>query len=132
MSSTTPAATGHLKNSDQRHHFHPFTDHKELAEKGGSRIITRADGVYIYDSDGNKILDGMAGLWCVNLGYGRQELVDAAAAQMQELPYYNNFFQCTHPPAIELSANSASSARTISTRCFSPDPVQRPMIHRCV
>jgi len=83
--------------------MHPFTDHKELGEKGGSRIITRAEGVYIYDSDGNKILDGMAGLWCVNMGYNRQELIDAAAAQMQELPYYNSFFQCTHPPAIELS-----------------------------
>jgi putrescine aminotransferase len=83
--------------------MHPFTDHRELGEKGGSRIITRADGVYIYDSEGNKILDGMAGLWCVNLGYGQTELVDAAAAQMRELPYYNSFFQCTHPPAIELS-----------------------------
>jgi putrescine aminotransferase len=69
----------------------------------GTRIITRADGVYLWDSDGNKILDGMAGLWCVNVGYGRQELVDAATNQMQELPYYNNFFQTTHPPAIELS-----------------------------
>jgi putrescine aminotransferase len=69
----------------------------------GTRIITRADGVYLWDSDGNKILDGMAGLWCVNVGYGRQELVDAATDQMQELPYYNNFFQTTHPPAIELS-----------------------------
>jgi len=95
--------TTEWKSGDQGHHMHPFTDHKELAEKGGSRIITRAEGVYIYDSEGNKILDGMAGLWCVNLGYGRQELVDAAAAQMQELPYYNNFFGCTHPPAIELS-----------------------------
>jgi len=96
--------TAEWKSSDQRHHMHPFTDHKELGEKGGARIITRAEGVYIYDSDGNKILDGMAGLWCVNMGYNRQELIDAAATQMQELPYYNNFFQCTHPPAIELSA----------------------------
>jgi putrescine aminotransferase len=100
---TTSNKTTGWKSSDQRHHMHPFTDHKELGEKGGSRIITRAEGVYIYDSDGNKILDGMAGLWCVNLGYNRQELIDAATAQMQELPYYNNFFQCTHPPAIELS-----------------------------
>jgi putrescine aminotransferase len=69
----------------------------------GTRIITRADGVYLWDSDGNKILDGMAGLWCVNVGYGRQELVDAATDQMEKLPYYNNFFQTTHPPAIELS-----------------------------
>jgi len=95
--------TADWKTNDHRHYMHPFTDHKELGEKGGSRIITRADGVYIYDSEGTKILDGMAGLWCMNLGYGRQELVDAAAKQMQELPYYNSFFQCTHPPAIELS-----------------------------
>ncbi len=95
--------TAEWKNNDSRHYMHPFTDHKQLGEKGGSRIITRADGVYIYDSEGNQILDGMAGLWCVNLGYGRTELVDAATAQMKELPYYNSFFQCTHPPAIELS-----------------------------
>ena len=95
--------TAKWKTNDHRHYMHPFTDHKELGEKGGSRIITRADGVYIYDSEGTQILDGMAGLWCMNLGYGRQELVDAAANQMKELPYYNSFFQCTHPPAIELS-----------------------------
>ena len=88
---------------DKDHHLHPFTDHKALHEKR-ARIITRADGVYIYDADGNKILDGMSGLWCVNAGYGRQELIDAATRQMQELPYYNNFFQCTHPPAVELAA----------------------------
>jgi putrescine aminotransferase len=69
---------------DKEHHLHPFTDHKDLHKKR-SRIITRAEGVYIYDADGSKILDGMSGLWCVNAGYGRQELVDAAAAQMQEL-----------------------------------------------
>ena len=94
--------TQQLQDIDGHHHIHPFTDHKALMEKG-TRIITRADGVYLWDSDGNKILDGMAGLWCVNVGYGRQELVDAATDQMQELPYYNNFFQTTHPPAIELS-----------------------------
>jgi putrescine aminotransferase len=88
---------------DKDHHLHPFTNHKELHAKR-SRIISRADGVYIYDVDGNKILDGMSGLWCVNTGYGRQELVEAATRQMQELPYYNNFFQCTHPPAVELAS----------------------------
>jgi putrescine aminotransferase len=94
---------GDLQAADSRHYIHPFTDTRELGEKG-TLVITRAEGVYIYDSQGNKILDGMAGLWCVGLGYGRQELVDAATRQMQELPYYNSFFQCTHPPAIELSA----------------------------
>ena len=88
---------------DKEHHLHPFTDHKDLHEKK-SLIITRADGVYIFDADGNKILDGMSGLWCVNAGYGRDKLVDAATRQMRELPYYNSFFQCAHPPSIELAA----------------------------
>lgn len=94
---------------DRQHHLHPFTDFKSLGEEG-SRIITHADGVYIYDSQGNRILDGMAGLWCVNLGYGRQELVDAASEQMQQLPYYNNFFKTTHPPAVKLAAKLSKLA----------------------
>jgi len=93
----------HWQELDARHHLHPFTDHKDLHAKR-SRIITRAEGVYIYESDGHKILDGMSGLWCVNAGYGRQEIIDAIAAQLQELPYYNNFFQCAHPPSIELAS----------------------------
>ena len=87
---------------DSEHYLHPFTDHKQLGEKK-SRIITRADGVYIYDADGHQILDAMSGLWCVNAGYGQKELVDAAAAQLEELPYYNSFFQCASPPSIELA-----------------------------
>jgi len=87
---------------DKKHYLHPFTDYKDLHEKK-SRIITRAEGCYIYDADDNKILDGMSGLWCVNAGYGREELVTAAATQMRELPYYNSFFQCAHPPSIELA-----------------------------
>jgi putrescine aminotransferase len=88
---------------DKDHHLHPFTDHKALHEKR-SRIITRAEGSYIFDADGNRILDGMSGLWCVNVGYGQQSLIDAATRQLKELPYYNNFFQCAHPPSIELAA----------------------------
>ncbi|MCG6656486.1 aspartate aminotransferase family protein [Halomonas campisalis] len=87
---------------DRAHHLHPFTDFKALGEEG-SRIIERAEGVYIYDSEGHRILDGMAGLWCVNLGYGRRELVEAATAQLEQLPYYNNFFKTTHPPAVRLA-----------------------------
>lgn len=98
-----------LQASDARHHMHPFTDTKDLNSRG-TRIITRADGVYIWDGDGNKILDGMAGLWCVAIGYGRQELIDAANRQMQELPYYNSFFQCTTPPTVELAEMVCSLA----------------------
>jgi putrescine aminotransferase len=84
------------------HHLAPFSDFKQLKEKG-PRIITRAKGVYLWDSEGNKILDGMAGLWCVAIGYGRDELADAASKQMRELPYYNLFFQTAHPPALQLA-----------------------------
>ncbi len=90
-----------LKNLDRNHYLHPFTDHHLLSQKG-TRIITKGEGIYIWDAEGNKILDAMSGLWCVNVGYGRTELIEAAYEQMQELPYYNSFFQCAHPPAIEL------------------------------
>ena len=88
---------------DRQHFLHPFTDHKSLHE-AGTRIITRADGVYLWDSEGQRLLDAMAGLWCVNVGYGRQELADVAAAQLRELPYYNNFFKTANPPVLALSA----------------------------
>jgi len=91
------------------HHLAPFSDFKQLKEKG-PRIITTAKGVYLWDSEGNKILDGMAGLWCVAIGYGRDELADAAAKQMKELPYYNLFFQTAHPPVLELSKAIADIA----------------------
>lgn len=92
-----------LIREDMAHHMHPFTDHKALHEEGGGRIITHADGVYIWDAKGQRYLDGMAGLWCVNAGYGRRELVQAAAEQMLELPFYNTFFKTTNVPATELS-----------------------------
>lgn len=95
-------ATSDIQAIDSAHYLHPFTDHKSLAAKG-ARIITKADDIYIWDSNGVKILDAMSGLWCVNVGYGRKELVDAAAAQMQELPYYNSFFQTTNIPAVKLA-----------------------------
>jgi putrescine aminotransferase len=91
------------------HHLAPFSDYKQLKVKG-PRIITKAKGVHLWDSEGNKILDGMAGLWCVAVGYGRDELADVAAKQMRELPYYNLFFQTAHPPALELAKEISSLA----------------------
>ncbi len=91
---------------DSAHHLHPFTDHKSL-HAGKVRVITGANGVFLQDSDGNQLLDGMAGLWCVATGYGRRELVDAAAAQMLKLPYYNTFFKTTTPPVIALAQRLA-------------------------
>lgn len=95
-------STDEWQSLDRDHFLHPFTNYKELNAKG-SRIINRAEGVYLWDTDGRQYLDGMSGLWCVNVGYGREELAEAAHRQMRELPYYNAFFQTAHPPAIDLA-----------------------------
>ncbi|MGR7920787.1 aspartate aminotransferase family protein [Zobellella denitrificans] len=95
-----------LQELDAAHHLHPFTDSQALHRKG-TRVIERGEGVYLWDADGHRILDGMAGLWCVNLGYGREELIEAADRQLRRLPYYNLFFQTTHPQATELAATLA-------------------------
>lgn len=102
-------STEQLRAADNAHHLHPFTDHDELRDVG-VRVVTGADGNYIFDSEGNRILDGMAGLWCVNVGYGRDELADVAAAQMKELAYYNTFFKTTHPAVALLSKRLAELA----------------------
>jgi putrescine aminotransferase len=94
---------------DSAHHLHPFTDHKSLHD-GKVRVITGADGVFLHDADGNQLLDGMAGLWCVSVGYSRRELVEAATAQMTKLPYYNTFFKTTTQPVVALSQRLARLA----------------------
>ncbi|WP_288253526.1 aspartate aminotransferase family protein [uncultured Hydrogenophaga sp.] len=102
---------------DSAHYIHPFTDHGDLATRG-SRVITQAQGIYIWDSEGNKILDAMSGLWCVNAGYGRKELADAAYQQLMTLPYYNSFFQTTNVPAVQLAAELAALAPEVKGRKF--------------
>lgn len=96
-----------LRRLDVAHHLPAQADWQEIENLGGSRIITHAEGCYIHDGDGNRILDGMAGLWCVNVGYGREELVEVAAEQMRELPFYNTFFKTATPPTVLLAQKIA-------------------------
>ncbi len=98
--------TRELQRLDAAHHLHPFNDNAALAKKG-TRILTRGEGCYVWDAQGNKLLDAFAGLWCVNIGYGRRELGEVAARQMTQLAYYNSFFQCTTEPTVRLSAKLA-------------------------
>ena len=88
---------------DSAHFLHPFTDHKAHRSGPGSRIIVGGQGCWLTDSEGHRILDGMAGLWCVNVGYGRSELIEAATAQLATLPFYHGFFGTAVTPAIELA-----------------------------
>jgi putrescine---pyruvate transaminase len=104
--------------SDIAHHFHPFTDHKTFHANGGPRVITHADGIYIWDGKGNKILDGMSGLWCVNVGYGRKDLAEVAYRQMLDLPYYNTFFKTTTLPATALAEKISSKLPAKFQRIF--------------
>jgi putrescine---pyruvate transaminase len=106
---TNHMPTAELQALDAAHHMHPFTNNSALGKKG-ARIMTQGKGVWLTDSEGNKIIDGMAGLWCVNIGYGRPELGEVAKRQMDELSYYNTFFQTSHVPAIALAAKLAELA----------------------
>ena len=102
MTQATTRTTEDWQSIARRHFLHPFSDAKTLGQQG-ARIITRADGIYLWDSEGRRMIDGMSGLWCVNVGYGREELADAGCRQLHELPYYNSFFKTAHPPVLALT-----------------------------
>ena len=97
-----------MKKDDMAHHLHPFSSNIGIERDGGPRIINKAQGVWLEDSDGNRIIDGMSGLWCVAVGYSQQRITDAITQQLGELPYYNTFFKTTTPPTVELSKRLAS------------------------
>lgn len=110
-------ATPEYQALDAAHHWHPQTDMAELNAKG-TRVFTSAQGVWLSDNDGQSMIDGMSGLWCVNVGYGRTEIADAIYEQARLMPYYNTFFQCTHPPATEFAAALAEVAPEGFSRVF--------------
>jgi len=102
MSLELQHSTREYQALDAAHHIHAFLDQKKLNAEG-ARVIVRGEGLNLWDTDGNRYLDGMAGLWCTYLGYGRKDLNAAAFKQMEELVYYNLFFHTTHPRVVELS-----------------------------
>ena len=109
--------TNQLRQLDQKHHLHPFTDFRDYAANGG-RIVSRAEHIYIYDSDGNKIQDAMSGLWCCSLGYSQDGIKKAVADQLMELPFYNNFFRCSNQPAVELATRLCEMAPADFNKVF--------------
>lgn len=117
MPNTSAAAVSNLGALDAAHHLHPFSDMKKL-NAAGTRIIERGEGCYIFDNHGKRYLDGFAGLWCVNIGYGRKEIAEAVMRQMNELPYYNTFFGTTTPPAVLLAQKITSHAGPNINRVF--------------
>jgi len=114
---TQAISTHDIQTLDSAHFIHPFTDHGDLATRG-ARVIVKSEGIYIWDSEGEKMLDAMSGLWCVNVGYGRKALAQAAYDQMLTLPFYNSFFQTTNVPAVKLATKLASLAPRVGDRSF--------------
>ena len=79
------------------HLVHSFADLDALKQKGARTVIARAEGPYVYDADGNRFIDGIGGLWCVNVGHGRQDIIQAIAAHLGNLDYYSTFYNLTEP-----------------------------------
>jgi putrescine aminotransferase len=100
---------GSAQALDLAHHIHPFARMRDMID-AGVRVMERAEGVYVYDDTGRRYLDAFAGLWCVNVGYGRREIAEAAFAQMNKLAYYNMFFGSTTVPTAQLAAKIAKHA----------------------
>ena len=98
-----------LWRMDRDHNVHPWTDFATFKEEG-SEIMTEAEGVYVYNAGGERYLDGIGGLWCVNIGYGRDEMAQAIADQVRRIPYYSTFTHLTTPPAATLAAKLAALA----------------------
>ena len=94
---------------DRDHFLHPWT-HFDSFKKDGSLVMGRGEGAFVYDIAGKRYLDGIAGLWCVNMGYGREEIVAAIADQARRLAFFNPFVDTTNVPAAELAARLAGLA----------------------
>jgi adenosylmethionine-8-amino-7-oxononanoate aminotransferase len=98
-----------LWEQDRAHFLHPWT-HFDTFKRDGSLVIKSAQGAYVTDAAGKRYLDGIGGLWCVNIGYGREEMAEAIAAQVRTLSYSNTFTDCTNEPAALLAAKLAELA----------------------
>ena len=115
-----------LKTENALHLLHPMA-HPGSVRDAPPDIIARGEGSWIWDVDGHRLIDGVGGLWCANLGFGRKEIRDAIVAQLDELPFYNTFRGATHPRAIELSQRLVGlMARTASRPCTSAAAARMP------
>lgn len=102
-------SSGSVWQKDYDHFLHPWT-HFDSFKRDGSLVIREAQGAYVTDAAGKRYLDGIGGLWCVNIGYGRREMAQAIADQVLKLSFSNTFTDCTNEPAAELSARLAALA----------------------
>ena len=96
--------------AQDEHLIQSFADLNALKQQGARTVISRAKGAYVYDSDGNELIDGIGGLWCVNIGHGNDEMIEAISNQLKTLDYYSTFYNFTHPAAAALADKIAQLA----------------------
>ena len=114
---TTPPLPNSLSQRDAASILHPYTD--ALAnEADGPLVMTRGEGVYVFDDQGNRYIEGMAGLWCTSLGFGQERLAQAAAEQIRRLSFYHGFNQKSHEPQIELAERLLAMAPVPMSKVF--------------
>ena len=101
--------TEDIWRKDRDHFVHPWTDFATFKEEG-SLVLADSQGAYIVDSEGKRYIDGIGGLWCVNVGYGNDEIAQAIADQARRIPYFSSFGHHTTPPAAKLAAKLAELA----------------------
>ena len=104
-----PYDTADLQKKDRENVLHPWAP-LETRRETDSFIVAESENIYVYDSDGEKFIDGIGGMWCVNVGYGRDEIADAVAEQIRRMPYFSPFGALGSPPAAELAAKLAELA----------------------
>jgi adenosylmethionine-8-amino-7-oxononanoate aminotransferase len=97
-----PFDTADLTARDRAHIIHPWID-LGTAKTQELLIAAQSEGAYFYDTDGRKMLDGMGGMWCVNIGHGREEMAEAIADQVRRMAYFSPFGMLSTPPAIEFA-----------------------------
>ena len=90
--------------TDDGHLIQSFANLDGLKQNNARTAIVGAEGAYVTDSDGNRLIDGIGGLWCVTVGHGRPEIIEAITQQLQQLDYYSTFYNFTHPSAAKLAA----------------------------
>ena len=122
--------TEDLWEKDRDHYIHPWSDFSVFHEEG-SLVVAEADGVHVYDSDGKQYIDGIGGLWCVNIGYGSGEMADAIAEQVRAIPYYSVFSHITTPSAAQLASKLAEIAPGPLNHVFYVPAVPWQMIPLC-
>ena len=102
---------------DVEYHLHSYTHPKTLSDEG-PHILTKGDGIHVYDETGKKFIEGMSGLWCASLGFSEKEIINTITEQLNKLPFYHSFAGKTADPAIRLAEHLIKISPVLMSKVF--------------